>query len=213
MIHPATSVRTVSPVVGDGVFATEFIPKGTLVWVLCRFDRIIDRRLMSDWPERVSKAADRFGYIDALGRLVVCWNHARMVNHCCDPTGIGVGNGFEIARRDIHPGDQLTCDYGLLNMTESLVCACGATACRGVINAEGADRMEESWDAWAQDAFAAALTVDQPLLPFVRAEIDEDRAIVEALRRRTAIVLPSTRAMLQVPVTLSSPSMLTGRMS
>jgi hypothetical protein len=204
MIHPATCVRVVDSIVGDGVFATEFIPKGTLVWVLCRFDRVIDCSRLSCWPERVRRAAERFGYIDPMGRLVLCWDHARLVNHSCDPSTIGVGNAFEIARRDILPGDHITCDYGLLNMTSSFVCRCGSAGCRGVVRAQDAGSLEESWDRWARDAFAAALTVKQPLLPYVRADNDEDKAIVAALRRGTSLTLPSSRTLLRPPVEAQS---------
>jgi hypothetical protein len=200
MIHPATCVRVVDSIIGDGVFATEFIPKGTLVWVLCRFDRVIDRNELACWPERVRRAAERFGYIDPMGRLVVCWDHARLVNHSCDPSTIGVGNAFEIARRDILPGDQITCDYGLLNMTSSLVCRCGSAGCRGVVRAQDAGDLEESWDIWARDAFAAALTVKQPLLPYVRADNAGDDTILDALRRGFSLALPSSRMLLRAPV-------------
>jgi len=200
MIHPATCVRVVDSVIGEGVFATEFIPRGTVVWVLCRFDRVIDRSELAGWPERVRRAAERYGYIDSRGRLVVCWDHARLVNHSCDPASIGVGNAFEIARRDILPGDQITCDYGLLNMTSCLECHCGSAVCRGVVRAQDAGSLEESWDLWARDAFAAALTVKQPLLPYVHADNAEDSAILDALGRGVALPLPSARLLLRAPV-------------
>ena len=41
MIHPATEVRETRNFVGVGVFATDYIPKGTIVWILDRFDRIV----------------------------------------------------------------------------------------------------------------------------------------------------------------------------
>jgi hypothetical protein len=33
MIHPHTCIRYVNPQIGYGVFATAFIPKGTIVYV------------------------------------------------------------------------------------------------------------------------------------------------------------------------------------
>jgi uncharacterized protein len=39
MIHPNTELRFISPEVGYGVVAREFIPKGTITWVLDELDR------------------------------------------------------------------------------------------------------------------------------------------------------------------------------
>ena len=33
MIHPNTELRFINPVVGYGVFATDFIPEGTITYV------------------------------------------------------------------------------------------------------------------------------------------------------------------------------------
>jgi hypothetical protein len=34
MIHPWTELRFINDSIGYGVFATQFIPKGTIVWAL-----------------------------------------------------------------------------------------------------------------------------------------------------------------------------------
>lgn len=39
MIHPKTELRFISKEVGYGVFATDFIPAGTITWVLDKLDR------------------------------------------------------------------------------------------------------------------------------------------------------------------------------
>src|SRR5690554_1063288 len=40
MIHPDTELRFINDEVGYGVFAVRPIPRGTLIWTLCLFDRI-----------------------------------------------------------------------------------------------------------------------------------------------------------------------------
>jgi len=40
MIHPHTEVRVVSPEIGLGVFATKFIPKGTIMYVIDEMELI-----------------------------------------------------------------------------------------------------------------------------------------------------------------------------
>lgn len=189
MIHPATTVRSAGSM-GVGVFATEDLPKGTLLWVLDRFDRVLDPSEVATWPPALRAEAQHYGYINPYGSLVVCWDHGRLVNHSCDPTSIGIGNAFEIARRDVRRGDELTCDYGILNLSEALQCACGLPACRGQISADAAPGLLAMWQAWAVDAFAAALRVPQLLLPYAKCTGD-DVAIHAALRDRRHIELPA----------------------
>ena len=39
MIHPKTEIKFINNEVGYGVVATEFIPAGTITWVLDKLDR------------------------------------------------------------------------------------------------------------------------------------------------------------------------------
>ncbi len=39
MIHPHTEIKFINKEVGYGVVATDFIPKGTITWVLDKLDR------------------------------------------------------------------------------------------------------------------------------------------------------------------------------
>ena len=126
MIHPATEVRPVREPIGVGVFATTNIPRGTVVWILDRFDRVVRPEELRAWPAVTRMIAERFGYVDPHGSWVVCWDHGRLMNHSCDPATVSVGDGLEIARRDIGAGDEVTCDYGTLNLTGRLRCLCGA---------------------------------------------------------------------------------------
>ena len=111
MIHPATELRFVSPEIGLGVFAREAIPKGTIVWTLCRLDIVLTPHEAAALPAPYQPILDRYAYTDWEGRVVLCWDHGRYINHSCDPVMVGIGNEIEIAVRDIAAGDQLTCEY------------------------------------------------------------------------------------------------------
>ena len=198
MMHPNTETRHARDATGVGVFATEDIQKGTIIWVLDRFDRVLDPGAVRMWPSQIQRVVERFGYIDPDGAVVVCWDHARLMNHSCDPTSIGIGRAFEVARRSVRRGEEITCDYGLLNMTGTLDCACGAPACRRRISALDAEPLFDMWGTWARDAFEAARCVAQPLLPFARAD-GADAAIVQALRSGGTADLPSARTLLRPP--------------
>ncbi len=41
MIHPNTELKMVSPEMGIGVFATHFIPKGTITWAQDELDIVL----------------------------------------------------------------------------------------------------------------------------------------------------------------------------
>ena len=127
---------------------------------------------------------------------MICWDHGRLVNHSCDPATVSVGNSLELARRDLRPGDEVTCDYGTLNLTGRLPCRCGAAACRGEISADEAGQMCATWDAWAREALAAALDVTQPLLPFARGD-GTDADILDAIAARHPAHLPRTASLLR----------------
>ena len=48
------------------------------------------------------RVLDHYSYGDEAGNLVLCWDHARQVNHSCAASDWGVGNDLEIAVRDLH---------------------------------------------------------------------------------------------------------------
>jgi hypothetical protein len=166
MIHPDTELRYIDPAIGHGVFATAPIPKGTVVWTLCRFDRLFGPDEVRALPPAYRAILDTYAYADAAGNSILCWDHARCVNHSCEPSMLGLGAAFEIAVRDIAPGDQVTCDYGGLNLHGQLRCACGSTHCRGTIAADDVLDLWQDWDDQVARSLPLAAHVAQPLLPF-----------------------------------------------
>ncbi len=167
MIHPSTELRLVNTHIGVGVYATAFIAKGTLVYVRDAMEIEIgpDSPMLSD--PHLGPVIDRFSYIDARGCRIVSWDIAKHVNHSCRPNTLTTGYEFEVAVRDIEAGEQITDDYGLFNLERPLTCACGESACRGVIQAQDFDRLAPDWDALVQDALGCVDGVEQPLAPFV----------------------------------------------
>lgn len=168
MIHPAAELRFVSPEVGYGVFAREPIAKGTVLWVLCEFDIIFTRAQAAAFPPAYQPILDRYAYTDAENRVILCWDHGRYLNHSCDPVMVGVGGTIEIAVRDVAVGEELTCEYATLNLTEEMDCRCGASGCRRTI---GCDDLAAVWpdlDRRVQAALPHARSVPQPLLPYSR---------------------------------------------
>ncbi|MCC7332272.1 MAG: SET domain-containing protein [Flavobacteriales bacterium] len=167
MVHPDTEVRVVSPEIGLGVYATKLIPKGTIMYVIDEMELIFPEghRLLTD--EHYRKHIEKFSYTDQDGSRIVSWDYAKYINHYCDRNSISTGYGFEIALRDILPGEQITDDYGALNIEESMKCYCGKSNCRGSVNPNDLLTYSKKWDEEIISALKLIENVSQPLMYYV----------------------------------------------
>ena len=168
MIHPDTELRYKNAEVGYGVFATRAIPAGTIVWTLCPLDRRFSAAERAALAPASRELVDLYAYVDAAGDFILCWDHGRFVNHSCQPAMVGLGPEIEVAVRDLAPGDELSCDYGSLNLLQPLACRCGAAACRSEISAGDLLRIADELDHAAAQVLPRIGQVTQPLMPFVR---------------------------------------------
>jgi len=181
VIHPHTVVAQVSPEVGVGVFATHLIPRGTITWVLDPLDQRFSPRQLELLGPAFGPLLRRYCYPDDEGMWVLAWDHGRLVNHSCAANCASGGDDqFEVALRDIQPGEQLTDDYGELLGGEVFECGCGGRDCRGLVGLEdpasrrARSRLRPQVDA----ALALGSILPQPLLPYAL-----DRARLEATLR------------------------------
>jgi hypothetical protein len=165
MMISGLELRFISTEVGHGVYTTRPIPRGTIVWVLDPLDRRISEPEYASLPELLRGEVDTYGYIEANGDRILCWDLGRFMNHSCDPTGRNVSGLFEVATRDIPAGAELTTDYAFLNTALPSACACGSSRCRGRISLSGDDLAAHAraWDREAAAAVALAGGVEQPL--------------------------------------------------
>ncbi|MBI2177796.1 MAG: SET domain-containing protein [Candidatus Tectomicrobia bacterium] len=168
MIHPDTELRFVSPEIGHGVFATRRIPKGTITWGLCHLDHVLSPARRLELPPCYAGVISAFAYLTAQGDAVLCWDIGRYVNHSCSPSSLSLNDELDIAVRDILPGEQLTDDYGMLNLPHVLQCRCGAPGCRREVRADDHLRMGAEWEVQVREAFALASRVPQPVLPYLK---------------------------------------------
>lgn len=184
MLHPATKLSLFGSSLGTGVVATERIPRGSIVWVQDPLDRLLDPELVGRFPRLLKAAVHNHGYFDREGRIVLCWDHARYINHSCEPNCLSPGYGFELAIRDIEPGEQLTNDYLTLNLVCDFTCACGHPSCRGEIHGADARDLVKKWDAQIAGALPAVAHLSQPLMTLMSSK--ERRMLQEVLEGREA---------------------------
>jgi hypothetical protein len=180
MIHPDTELKFISETMGHGVFATRLIPKGTITWVRDDFDQSFTAEQIQRMQPKYREILEKYSYVDGKGLSVLCWDHARFFNHSCDANCLSAGYDFELAVRDIACGEELTDDYGTLNLREEFRCACQARDCRELIRPDDMERLVAGWDAVVQKAFPLITAVAQPLWAFLR-----EREEVEAVLNRT----------------------------
>ena len=118
MIHPHTELSFISNEVGYGVVATQFIPAGTVTWVLDKLDREFTPLEFEHMEPIYQNILDTYTFRNNNGHFILCWDNGRYVNHSFNSNCLTTAYDFEIAIRDIQPGEQLTDDYGYLNIAQ-----------------------------------------------------------------------------------------------
>ena len=106
-----------SEIHGQGVFAIEDIPEGTIVWRFTPgFDMDQDPLLLDRQPPHSRKVMLHYGYIDPIiNRFILCCDDCRFMNHSGRPNIRTDRNadryGVDVADRDIKAGEELTVNY------------------------------------------------------------------------------------------------------
>ncbi|MCB0395918.1 MAG: SET domain-containing protein-lysine N-methyltransferase [Flavobacteriales bacterium] len=177
MIHPDTEIRQINETIGVGVFATKRIPKGTIVFALDPLDIVLpgDDPLIKH--PGLGSYIEKYSFRDEQGRRILSVDHAKYVNHHCSPNTLCTAWGFDIAVRDIEAGDELTCDYGLLNIESNMECMCGDPGCRLVIAPHDGLMHSRHWNKVIKQALKSEKEAKQPLAfllsPVVKAQLEK----------------------------------------
>ncbi len=107
-----------SKINGIGLFADQFIKKGTIIW---KFQPGFDLRIDKDELGKLSESAKgqflKYAYFNPSSRkYILCFDDARFLNHsdkpnCIDVTSLDDEETLDVAGRDIEKGEELTCNY------------------------------------------------------------------------------------------------------
>src|ERR1041384_7316515 len=185
MLHPHTELRHVNSQIGYGVFATRRIPKGTITWVRDALDQTFTPEELVGFGKEYRDILEKYTFVDRMGNSVLCWDLARYLNHSCEANCLGAGYEFEIAVRDIRAGEELTDDYGTLNLRELFPCFCQHPDCRKLIRPDDLARLWEDWDAKLRSAFPLIKGVEQPLAGFLRNGPEIEEATLHPAKMRS----------------------------
>ena len=72
MIHPHTELGFISDEIGFGVAATKLIPKGSITWVLDKFDREFTPKDFLEFDKTYQDILYFYAYRNASGNYVLC---------------------------------------------------------------------------------------------------------------------------------------------
>ncbi|HEU5016612.1 MAG TPA: SET domain-containing protein [Pseudolabrys sp.] len=99
-----------SKIHGIGVFAGEFIGKGTKMWRFVEgYDRAYSPKEFARLPKAARNFLSHYAYrVD--GEILFTVDNDRHINHSDDPNTYLKG-GYAIARRNIRRGEEITNDY------------------------------------------------------------------------------------------------------
>ncbi len=188
MIHPDTTLRFIDEEIGYGVFATKHIPKGTITWALDRFDHIFSPDQIENFRPMHKELIDKYAYRNKVGDFVLCWDFGRYVNHSFHSNCFSTGYEFEIAIKDIEPGEELTNDYGYLNLTEPFE-ARNEGGSRTNVFPDDLITYHKQWDEMIKQNFPLILEVDQPLLSLLSSNVIKEIHEIIAGKREMKSIL------------------------
>ncbi|HEY9117349.1 MAG TPA: SET domain-containing protein [Roseivirga sp.] len=162
MIHPNTELKFISKEIGYGVVATDFIPAGTITWALDKLDREFTPLEFQNMEPIYQNILDTYTFRNNKGNFVLCWDNGRFVNHSFNSNCLTTAYDFEIAIRDIQPGEQLTDDYGSLNIPYPFRALDEGTR-RKVVYPDDLIKYYKVWDGKIKKVFHKIPKVNQPL--------------------------------------------------
>lgn len=170
MIHPNTELKLISKEIGYGVVAKKFIPAGTITWVLDELDRQFTPTQVKKMNPIYQQILETYCYRNNKGNLVLCWDYGRYVNHSFKSNCLSTAYDFEIAIRDIQAGEELTDDYGYLNVNEPFKGINEGTR-RKTVYPDDLLKHYKTWDKKLIQNFPKIIQVEQPLISLITTKL------------------------------------------
>lgn len=162
MIHPHTELQFISEEVGYGVVATQLIPKGTITWVQDKLDREFSPAELYTMDSVYQEILATYTFRNNKGNYVLCWDNERFINHSFKSNCLTTAYDFEVAVRNIQVGEQVTNDYGYLNLPYTFRGIDEGTK-RKVVHPDDLLKYYKVWDKKLSKAVKRVNKVEQPL--------------------------------------------------
>lgn len=188
MIHPDTKLQFIDAEIGYGVVATKKIPRGTITWALDKFDMVFTPEEAESFQPVYQDIINKYSYRDHNGNHVLCWDFGRFVNHSFNANCMSTAYNIEIAIRDIEAGEELTDDYGYLNVSVPFKPKEENTI-RKTVYPEDILSYYKDWDQAILSVLPLITKVDQPLIELVsKSTLEELYEVVNGKRKLKSIL-------------------------
>jgi hypothetical protein len=186
MMLPEIVVRE-SRIHGLGLFATRYIPCGTVVWFPCRRCGRWSATEVQRLRAAQLKWLDEYGYRLSGGGLLLPCSNAHLMNHSCEANVLDFHLDFAVAVYGIREDEEVTCDFRTFTDDPhwSLACRCRAPDCAGhITQQDGMDtRLQRVWSRRMAEALTQLRDTPQP--------IEEELLITSTVYRRTRFRKPA----------------------
>lgn len=173
MLYPNTKLLYINDQIGFGVFATKFIPKGTITWALDELDHKLEPEFVAILDKQRRRFLNKYSFRNRNGQYILCWDLARYLNHSFKANCMATAYDFEIAIRDILPGEQLTNDYGTLNIGTAFEYISEEGTNRKKVKPDDLLYFYKEWDELVLEALKHLNYVEQPLIHLIKSEFKD----------------------------------------
>ena len=152
---------------GKGLFAKEFIPRGTIVCFEC-----IKCKVLSEPEVGYDKMSEKdreqlldYAYRRKDGTFLAPCDETRYLNHSCNANILSAELGFDIVVRDIKKGEEATYDYRGFYDDMKMPCSCGEENCCKIVNCihPVPEKLQQFWLEKINSALKLINNVEQPL--------------------------------------------------
>jgi len=160
---------------GWGVFASRFIPKGTITCFECKKCRIYKSiKQLNKLPKYSSEHILGHGFERKEGDFLMPCDETIYLNHSCDANTLtDPKTNLDIVIKDIKKGEELTYDYRMFFQGKfkqnyyytNMKCKCGEKNCQKIINPKHPPLkiIENFWNNRIKSALKLINKVPQPL--------------------------------------------------
>lgn len=150
---------------GLGLFASEFIPQGTVIWFPCKKCSYYPSHQLSLLSNADFQMLNELGYTTYDNGILLPCSNACYMNHSCDPNVLDYGLDFGVAVKDIKANDEICCDYHAWDTEEfEMVCKCNSKNCLGNISPRKCDsNIKRTWSSAVQTTLTKMKNIKQPL--------------------------------------------------
>jgi len=186
---------------GEGIFAGESIPKGTIIFYYSSNDVYVSQKEFQCSSRFEKQQICKFGVEDEFGKWIVTDGDA---NHSCDANILSMfvdGLYCDVAVKDIRIGEEITIDYGLFysSFPWKMTCRCNSYNCRGIIGS-GIAVDPQTQELWHSRISGAAVRIHQVRQALFSREDESAKALTLAIRsKNTPSIFPYTKFSLISP--------------